>query len=201
MSNTWASFSGPANVCAWDETGKDYTRALHYYQDEWGLNNTSAAALLKDGDGQCHSWADLFKESLLVNNVANVKRTLVEPDTGYEWFGVKNIGFDDCDPDYPNDAPWKYSWNDLDTAVSGIPGQNMATPSAKRFNLHWIVHRTGDATYHDPSYGTTATGNDDFTNNAIAAWGDTIAGILHWRRVGSDPAVDPVYVVLTDYSW
>jgi len=131
-----------------------------------------------------------------VNNVASVNRTRPTAPSGYYEFGVKNIAF--THETYPADDPWKYSTNDLDTSVTGIPGQNEATPKAKLFVLHYNVHRTGDSTYYDPSYGTTSAGPEEFTPPALHAWAQWMAGVLHWRTLGSDPTVDPVYVLFTD---
>jgi len=208
ITETWANFSGPANVCSWDETNKSYSRELHYYDGNTDV--TSAADLLSTGDGQCHAWAELFKECLLANNVANLKKTRVLPPDPYVQFGVKNIDFDDVNPTYPQYDPWQYKENsrtdDLDVTASGIAGQNKATPYHKLFSQHWMVHRTGDATYYDPSYGTTTTGPADFTTSAIDAWGawyyDPNPTPAHydfqWRKESSTPSVD---VTFTDLDW
>jgi hypothetical protein len=162
------------------------------------LYNTTAAQLLHDADGQCLCWAELFKECLLVNNVANLKKTKVEPYDYYIAFGVKNIAFDDENPTYPESDPWFYAFNDLDMSATGIAGQNMATPNEKVFGVHWIVRRTDGSTYYDPSYGTTNTGAANFTANAVAAWEALVTGAAHWRKVTSSPSVD---VTFTDYDW
>ncbi len=122
----------------------------------------------------------------------------------------------DTDPMYPDDgddgnAPWYYGvddsqddqddreTDDLDIRASGVPGQNMATPYAKIFGLHYIVHRTGDATYYDPSYGLTATGASNYTSQAVDAWGALYWNPerpanenpqVQWRRRTSSPALD-----------
>lgn len=80
----------------------------------------------------------------------------------------------------------------------GIAGQNMATPYAKLFSQHFIVHRTGDATYYDPSYGVTTTGANDYTTQAIDAWQDWVNEAWHWRKVSSAPALD---VMFSDENW
>lgn len=206
--NTCASFSAPANVCAWDESEKTYSRNLCHYYNSTGDNVTSGAGLLSGGNGQCHAWAELLKECFLVNDITNVKRTRVTPPAGYNAFGVKNIDFDDEDPYYPEDDPWKYritdedeygrEIDDLDITATGIPGQNMGTPYAKLSGQHFIVHRTGNATYYGPSYGITTTGGDDYTTDGIEAWMDWIEGAWHWRKESSAPAVD---VVFSDEDW
>jgi len=203
LANSWSSFGGPANVCAWNETAKTYSRALHYYQNADGNGNTTTKKLLADANGQCHSWAHLLKECLLVNNVGSM-RTRIYPPTGYNEFCVKNVVFDDVNPTYPADDPWKYDFLDLDlepppAGAVGLAGQNMTTPKAKRFGQHFIVHPTGSATYYDPSYGVTTTGEGDFTTQAIDAWDDIIGGTYHWRKASSSPAKDLSFQ--TDENW
>ena len=197
VTDTWANFSA-RNVCAWDATAKTYTRQLKYYENLHEEDPdpdppypliTSAPQLLKHGHGQCHAWADLLKECLRANNVANVKRTRITPYTGYRRFAVKHIAFAAGPPyTYPDDDPWFYEENDL-TSDPGIPGQNMATPAAKLFDKHFLIHRTGDETYYDPSYGTTTSGPSAFTSDSVDAWENYISGDYHWRQGSSAPAV------------
>ena len=173
---------------------------MHHQAD--GHDNYYRTGLLADADGQCHAWAHLFKECLLANNVQNVMKTRVEPYGGYRQFGVNNIDFDDVNPTYPTEPVWKYAYNDrnddLDIDATGIPGQNMSTPRTKLFQQHFLVHRTGDATYYDPSYGVTTTGASDFTTHSVGAWEDWVSGAWHWRKVSSAPSVD---VTFSDESW
>ncbi len=131
------------------------------------------------------------------------------PPTNYSQFGVKNITFDDAMPSYSGYDPWKYGVNsrtdDLDVTVNGEPGQNTNPPYEKLFALHYIVHRTGDGTYYDPSYGVTTTGASDYTPNADA-WEALIYDPnrspdpyqFQWRRRSSPPAVD---VRFSDEDW
>ena len=201
VTNTWSSFSGPANVCAWNDTAKDHSRALHYYQNVSGDYVTTTSGLLAGANGQCHAWAHLFKECLRANNVQNVMRTRVEPYAGYRQFGVKNIDFDDVNPTYPTEPVWKYGYNDrnddLDIDASGIPGQNMSTPQAKLFAQHWLVHRTGDAVCYDPSYGTTCSGPEGFSAQGVDAWERWWGGSWHWATAASVGAT----VTFTDLAW
>jgi hypothetical protein len=195
LTNTWACFSGPGNVRAWDESRKDYGRYLYYYHQADGHNNYYTTGLLADADGQCHAWAHFFKECLRANNVQNVMKTQVEPYGTYGGFGVKNLGYTGMS--YPTDPDsWFYAESDIDTGVAGIPGQNMSTPQAKLFGVHYIVHRTGDATYYDPSYGITASGYAQFTTSAVDAWERHNGG--PWREASSQPSVE---VTFTDQNW
>jgi hypothetical protein len=195
VTNTWNSFAGPANVCAWNEDAKTYTRKLYYYHNTTGDYVTTAAGLLAGGNGQCHAWAELLKECLLANKVTDAKRTRVTPFAGYKRFGVRRIAFDDEDPSFPEDAPWLYSASDLDAlpppdGANGIPGQNMETPMAKLFACHFLVHRAGAGTFYDPSYGVGTTGASDYSPQAMDAWEATIGGSDHWRKRSSSPLVD-----------
>lgn len=196
LTNTWASFSGPANVNAWNEASKSYSRPLHYYQNSSGNNNTVTSQLLADANGQCHSWAHMFKECLLVNNVTS-QRVRVLPLTGYSGFGVKNITFD-SNPDYPAFDPWMYSTMDLDISATGIPGQNESTPKAKLFAQHFIVLPTGASTYYDPSYGVVASGASTYTTMAVDAWSAYLGGGMKWRKASSSP---PAVLIFQSGSW
>ena len=67
LENSWHSFStgsGPANVCTWNPTTGNYDRPLYYYFTTNGLRNVYCYQLLRDGDGQCHAWAELFEKTL-----------------------------------------------------------------------------------------------------------------------------------------
>jgi len=210
LTNTWGMFStgaGPANVKAWNPAGKQYDRPLHYYQNHSGDYVTTAAGLLANGNGQCHSWAELFKEALVANGVPNVMRTRVRPPVGFFRLGVKNVAFDYVAPAYPAYHPWQYGItaydaedrevDDLDITVAGLAGQNADPPYAKLFSRHFIVHRSGDIDYYDPSYGVAAAGADAYTQSAVDAWGAIIGGIEYYReRTTPDAALR-----FTDELW
>ena len=111
LANTWASFSGPANVCGWKETAKNYSRKLHYYKGGSTGIPTRVAAMLADpdDDGNCFAWAECFHEALLVNNVT-ADCILVEPETtptSCSKFGVKKIIFGG--PSFPGPVIWRYA--------------------------------------------------------------------------------------------
>ena len=179
---------------AWNETEKAYTRPLHYYLSSL-TDVVTAAALLSGGDGQCHAWAEMFKECLLVNNVSNLKKTNVSPPVDYIEFGVKNIS-DDGSPTYPNDYPWQYHRDDLDISPVGIPGQNTDPPHSKIFVQHWIVHRTGAPIFYDPSYGVTTTGASAYTDS-IEVWSRIYGGHLAYRYRSGDPSI----LEFVDLDW
>jgi hypothetical protein len=175
------------NADAWDDAERAYTRPLYYYSTHDGDHVYTAAGLLAGANGQCGAWADLLRQCLLANSIDNAAIQLVLPPFGYTQFAVKSIGYVGP-PAYPQDDPWIYSEANLDITAAGVPGQNMATPEAKLFLLHYMVHRGN--TYYDPSYGVTAGGAHEYTGLAIDAWAMEILGVEHWRKTDTDPAED-----------
>jgi len=191
ITNTWASFSG-RNVNAWSAPDT-FDRTLYYYRTSDGDLVTSAVGMLENlpppsapntrNQGQCGAWADMFHQALRINGVPN-NLVLVEPPlpvsgySNFSHFGVKNIGFSGTSP---------YTLTDLDPAVAGIPGQNIATPQAKLFILHYVVK--AGSSYYDPSYGVTATDETDYSNKAV----DALRSGTNWyKRSGITPAPYPV---------
>jgi hypothetical protein len=160
ITNTWTSFKN-RDVKAWNAPNS-FTRELSYYKTYDGDGKITAEDMLRNSyldryQGQCGAWADLFKKTLAINGVAS-NFVQVDPPTGYTGFGVKNIEFSGTSP---------YSTADLDITKPGIPGQNMVTPQAKLFGLHYIIKAGG--TYYDPSYGVTTTGEADYSGKAVDA--------------------------------
>jgi hypothetical protein len=186
ITNTWQSFSG-RNVKAW-YAPNSFTRKLYYYKTYNGDNKTNAESMLRNSydQGQCSAWADMFQKTLKINGVVS-DLILVNPPTGYEGFGVKNIDFSGTSP---------YSQTDLDITKVGIPGQNMPTPHAKLFGLHYIVK--AGSTYYDPSYGVTASSEADYSNNAAEALADiTSYGVVWWyKRSDITPAPNLQFIVI-----
>ncbi len=199
ITDTWANFSGPANVHAWDETSKLYLRDLHYYQDSTGHGNTTTAELLDEQDGTCNAWADFLNECFLANNISgSAIATADEPGTWWG-LGVKNIGFGTPTYDPGIWGRFCYVTGDLDTGVTGLAGQNMDTPAAKLFNYHRMVYVGG--TYYDPAYGKTIADNSTakkaYTDASVDAWNDVQYryppgyDIPVWSEVEvGDPALD-----------
>ncbi|MFW6119209.1 MAG: hypothetical protein ACOC7S_02640, partial [Planctomycetota bacterium] len=132
----------------------------------------------------CDAWTRLFRECLRVNG-ADVDRVRVRPYHGVgpdRWLVVKRVQF--LDRIHPE--PWPY--DDVDTSPQGIPGQNMATPVEKVFRWHFVSRYLIEApeshTYYDPSYGESYESEQDFTADAIAAWGQGPEGSIRYRSVG-----------------
>lgn len=144
-----------------------------------------AAAMFADptGNGQCHAWADLLIECWKANNLPDVAIVRVDDPTtnNIDGFVVKNITFGT--PSHPGDAPWKYEEGDITFTTTGIPGQNMSTPSYKDFDRHFMVRQTGSYQYYDPSYGTTVSGAT--LNEARGNWRD--AALDAWRNDAGYP--------------
>ena len=97
LENTWHSFStgsGPANVCAWNPTTGNYDRPLYYYFTTDGLTNVYCYQLLRDGDGQCHAWADLLSACWKANGIGSAIVLLAAETNSYRPapFLVRNGG-------------------------------------------------------------------------------------------------------------
>ncbi len=192
ITDTWANFSGPADVHAWDETSKLYLRDLHYYDGDTDI--ISAAGLLSTGDGQCGAWVELLHECLLANNVSGLDLIVVLPAVWHDYMAIKNIIYDDVDPTFSGEYAYYVNTrtDDLNVETPGEPGQNKATPYMKLFWLHYIV--LYGATYFDPSYGLTYGDEADFTSQCIDGWRRTD---YRWRKrdVVGRPSYEVRFVV------
>ncbi len=199
LAHTWNLFStgtGPADVCGWNDATRGYDRDLHF----WKVANTTestTADLLSSANGNCDAWAHIFRDALRANGVT-VNRVVVLPmdyvanHPEYTRLVVKNVEWDDADPEFPGDDPWKYGDDDIDKTPQGLPGQNMATPAEKIFWWHHVTVITYDpntSTYYDPSYGIAAEDEEDFTQKAIAGWGLFRNGAMHYRNASSGDEV------------
>jgi hypothetical protein len=132
-----------------------------------------------------------LRDAFLANGIGNLHLTYIRPATSHNGLGVKNIQFDDAYPAFPLDPyGYKYDDSDLDETPSGIPGQNMGTPLAKRFNYHRILHRGSGTEYYDPSYGITTTGGTDFASH-IVAW-RKLSLVNVWRKASGSGLV-PIF--------
>jgi hypothetical protein len=174
VANTWINFAGPANVTTWNGI------PLTYYATSTGGYHTDTGTLLSTHDGQCHSFATLFVDSLRANGIPNITITRVKPvvGNGQSAFGVKNLAFSPT-PTYPAEPFYKYASTDIDTSVAGIPGQNTNPPQAKLFVQHFIVRHGTNKPYLDPSYGLTTMSAAEFSAN-IGAWRGASDG--RWRN-------------------
>ncbi|MFW6119277.1 MAG: hypothetical protein ACOC7S_02995, partial [Planctomycetota bacterium] len=202
--NTWQMFAPVSgnegdDVCAWNEEQRDYSRALHYWKVVPSPQKTTGE-LLADANGNCDAWVHLFRDTLLVNGVASY-RVIVFPWNGIPEHAdeyrlvVKEVDWDEQDPEFPDEPIWKYGEGNIDKSPAGLPGQNVETPAEKIFWWHWIdewiylVEVNGEqeerSEYYDPSYGVTYNGEADFTAKAIAGWGKLKDGDMHFAKISS----------------
>ena len=200
---TWQSFgtgSAPADVCAWDETAKNYTtRKLYYYlgdgyaPDPPGGGVDDTPKLLAYVDGQCTAWADMFVECLKSNGITDYDIVELTPPTGNDhsgWFYVHEVTMDQNGPPEFS-SPWLYAGNTVQGP--GAAGQNCPTPFTLYFEFHEIVRRTlSDDTeiYSDPSYGVSESGIRAYTQHTLGFWEGYFPNITPAHRYAKDYGVD-----------
>jgi len=125
---------------------------------------TDAVGLIRDGNGQCHSWADFLHESLRCQGISNVSGNAVTIQGvrikgPYSAFAVKNwnvtgssprdiISYDAGVDGLSPVAPFPSS--DEATDAAGVAGQGNSPNPPSRFLNHFII-RIGQTLY-DPSY-------------------------------------------------
>ena len=181
IASTWQAF-----------TTRDFKRydgtPLHYYGATDPItNNLTVAALLRDGDGQCSTWAKMFLDMLLVNGIRQRKSYVIIEANKSRAFLVKGYAFDGGVQSGVAGYPYLRlpKQNAIDssgrphrikaidavtrdiTAPDMIAGQNSPDPASEFVN-HQLVHIHG--VYYDPSYGITAASLQDFTTRAIAGY-------------------------------
>jgi len=191
LENTWHSFStgsGPANVCAWNLATGNHDRPLYYYFTTNGLGNTSCYQLLRDGDGQCHAWVELFEKTLLANGISSSIILLAADTNSFPFFLVRNVALKTYRPPSPTTGVYRYYESDFDQTVTGLPGQNMLTPKRKKFIQHFVVRPAISTVYYDPSYGVRTEAISAYTPIAIGAWSRyyEAQGVL-WAPQEEDP--------------
>lgn len=202
VTNSWALLSGPSNFLAWDESTNSFSRKLYYYREDHKPGDAGAGGVEKllqnaKSNGQCSTWASLFREAIKLNNAAST-HIRAEPDHPQQSFlvkdwtfpatvgGVWNFQFPNASMEmHPEPANRKYG--DL-TNLDTEPGQNTAPPAQKVFINHQFVKYTAASgtTYYDPSYGLTygganqAAAEKDFQDTAIDGFGKNL------RQVGTN---------------
>lgn len=87
---------------------------------------------------------------------------------------------------------YRYYEDDFDLSPEGVPGQNMTTPRAKKFNIHFVLQPDLSTNYYDPSYGFKAKDMKQYTPIAIGAW-----SILYTETLWAPQEDDPQRVLLT----
>jgi hypothetical protein len=197
VANTWALFSGPQNICAWNPTDKSYDKKLYYYktgQTSAKPVTTSALLAATDGNGECYAFGQLFQDALWANGVSSSGVVITPKDfpAVSKAFLVKDWTFTEPGT-FSTSPPFSYemlvdSTGDMVPAPSSATtygtygdminlqthlGQNTAPPSEKLFGNHYIV--SYGSTYYDPSYGVTYTSAQDFENKSVAGYAEILA--------------------------
>ena len=148
---------------------------LTYYKS-FQCNNVETESLLKNGDGQCGSWAKFFIDLRKVHGIDVPNEYVVFRPSADDGFLVKNWNFNGAGtsgvagypylniPDAPFPSANSYSWKFAEvTDQNGIPGQGNPNP-ASLFGNHQVVI---DGQYYDPSYGKKFASLKDIDDNAI----------------------------------
>ncbi len=178
-------------------------KPLHYYQSwetVFEAGSTQVPYLLEHYDGQCGSWARLFRQSLMVHNVHTGAEFIWASSTlssGASFFLVKNWSFTDpgthagtsfpylAVPNYQTFGAQMFNGNAHDwmnNALStpeaqdsdGIYGQGGTNP-LNLFSNHQFA-RIGSTCY-DPSYGVNYTGAADMQTTAIDGFSIWTSGL------------------------
>jgi hypothetical protein len=159
------------------------SRLLTYYGDPDTLN-TYPWELLRDGDGQCAAWTDLFLEVLAANGIVDGEILKITARGPHEGLLIRNWDFPafpggglSGDPRYPYlyDAtflvgilpPTVRPWSEL-VDLDGMSAQGTSNPKSHFLSHHRVAFING--TYYDPSYGKMYTGLDDMEEQVIAGF-------------------------------
>jgi len=165
-----------------------YDLPLHYYKDIYTFN-VFLYTLLKDRDGECYTWAQLFLAALKINGISypnnylNITAAYMPNECGTpsaSGFLVKTWTFvlppaGNCDfmPytniwDYPSETDTSYLFMYEEVVDEpGILGQTAANP-ASVFGNHQLAI-IGDKIY-DPCYGVIYNSVDEIYENALSGW-------------------------------
>ena len=127
----------------------DGKQMTYWMNDQMGCTDTSDLLSRTDGNGNCQSWAGLFRDVLRFQGIP-ADRIMVWPKSNDSSVIVKRWTFWEP-PHGPANHPYIVSLDAID--VDGIPAQGNSNPPGS-FNGHWITE-SGSA-YYDPSYGTPA---------------------------------------------
>ena len=179
LENTWSLFSG-LKVKTWDE------QKLYYYSGSVSVLNEDVLWLLSSPaapgkelhNGNCVAFARLLIASLGVNAVSAVEKA-VTYNSGNE-YAVKKVSFTPLNQPYPDpNYPFYHP-----IYGSGNQGQNNANPTCKIFTMHDIAYSSVTGIYYDPSYGITATGETDYTQQAIDGFGNS-SSASYWQKAAN----------------
>lgn len=162
VNNIWGKFSN-RNV-----TRIDNPVQLTY----WANNSASAintADLLKDGNGQCGSWAHFLQDCFSAQGISSEFKEIKPIYGGTSVFLVKNWSFDAVGTAPAEAAPFTHRQGEY-SPQDGKAGQGNGNPPSD-FRNHFLVKRNG--VYYDSSYGGTPYPFGGATTvNALATWED-----------------------------
>lgn len=146
------------------------------YYKSFQCTNVQAADLLREGDGQCGSWAELFIRLRQIQGMNEAQEYVLFEPSAADGFIVKNWTFAGAGTSGVPAFPYlnlpannllgadSYSWRYAEVNdAAGIPGQGTANP-ASMFNNHQVMI---GGEYYDPSYGLKHASLQDIDNNAI----------------------------------
>jgi hypothetical protein len=167
MAAIWGDFSGPTpGVKRKPMDGHNVADGHELtYWNGGAATATNTGALLKDGNGQCGSWAEFLRDCVLAEGVPGATKVTITstypngvgtgPATG-GWatglFLVKDWTFAAAGTAPAAVAPFTHKRTEI-TDNAGVPGQGNANPPGGFFN-HFVVKYDGK--YYDPSYGAGA---------------------------------------------
>ena len=174
---------GKSNVsdavsAVWHEFSDQVVNRVNQTRMTYWANNsascTDTESLIKDGNGQCGSWAEFFIDSIKLHGIGDAKKIYLTPiyqndrqtqiSIGGETRGlmlVKNWSFSS------GSAPAAFSpFRHLPIEASdqhGVAGQGNDNPPPAFYN-HFIVKHGGQ--YYDPSYGGPVYSSQEAWENA-----------------------------------
>jgi hypothetical protein len=124
---------------------------MRYWENGAALA-TNTAGLIRDANGQCGAWAELFIDVLAAQGISGAKKIAVyaASNPGADGFLVKDWTFTGSGSS-PGTSPyvWVVGVDAIDSP-NGAPGQGNPNPPGAFYN-HFIV-KYGNR-YYDPSYG------------------------------------------------
>ncbi len=128
-----------------------------------GAYERGLASLLKNQDGRCGEWAVFMISSCNIQGISSLSQVVYDKSSSGIGFLVKPWAFAGTGTSGDSNFPYKYGeFNQLNNLGKGNPS------SVGWFSDHVIVKYAGKL--YDPSYGTNATSNGNYQENAIDGW-------------------------------
>ncbi len=201
----WSEFTHPAvSVHRKPKDGFNNLdgQQLTYYAN-WNCVNTTTAAVLANGDGQCGAWASFFIDMMGAQGINHTNEYVrftadLNQVPGAVGFAVKNWQFSGNGTSGRVDFPYlniyegsyfsgtQFTWvfaevNDQ----TGVPGQGNPNPLSL-FGNHQVVKFGTPALYYDPSYGVTFGSLTDIDSGAGDAYVTSASLRINEPDVGRD---------------